>query len=160
MWFFQAICSSILYMRNLLRQVVKYVATMIERLKFVRDCEMQKFGWIKFHLPLFSHSWRSSVTTMLNSLDWPTFESRHLYSKLVMLIIKGYIEVQLSLIPIHTSTRGHSQHLRPPFTSLNNTYIPLCLQQSNFGTIFQKTLLISHLCLILKNLYIVYIVIR
>ena len=66
-----------------------------------------------------------SVTTMLYSLDWPILESRRLYSKLVMVykIINVYIEVpSLSLIPIHTSTRGHSQRFRPPYASCS-TYL-------------------------------------
>ena len=69
-----------------------------------------------------NYSWRSSATTVLNSLDWPTLKSRHLYSKLVMFykIINGHIEVpSLSLIPIHTSTRGHSQLFRPQYASHN-----------------------------------------
>ena len=81
-----------------------------------------------------NYSWRSRVTTMLNSLDWPTLKSRCLYSKLVMFykIINGHIEVpSLSLIPIHTSTRGHSQHFRPPYARLNTylfSFVPLTIK--------------------------------
>jgi len=70
-------------------------------------------------------SWRISVTTMLNSLEWPTLESHQVYSKLVMFykIINNHIEVlSLSLSPMYTSTRGHSQHFRPPRVRLN-TYL-------------------------------------
>jgi len=40
-------------------------------------------------------SWRSSVTTMLISLDWPTLKSRHTYSKLVMFykLINSHIDI-------------------------------------------------------------------
>jgi len=74
---------------------------------------------------LNDYSWRSSVTAMLNSFNWSTLESHHVYSKLVMFykIINSHIQVpSLSLNPIYTSTRGYSQHFRPPYTSLN-TYL-------------------------------------
>ena len=48
-----------------------------------------------------------SVTTMLNSLNWPTLESHRLYSKLVIFykIINGYIEIpSISLFPMLQTT--------------------------------------------------------
>jgi len=74
---------------------------------------------------------------MLNSLDWLTLESRRLYSKLVMFykIIYGYIEVpSISLFPIQTSTRGHSQRFRPPYASRNTdlySFVPSTIKLWN-----------------------------
>ena len=60
--------------------------------------------------------WRSSVTTMLNSLDWPTLESHCAHSKLVSLVPQSNHKVpHLSLNPIYTSTVGHLQCFRPQY---------------------------------------------
>ena len=83
---------------------------------------------IQYIYAMNNYSWSStSVATMLNSLDWPTLKSR-LYSKLVMFykVINGYIELpSISLFPTQTSTRGHSQHFRPPYASCSTySFVP------------------------------------
>jgi len=93
--------------------------------KYVDISALEKVQRTATRYALNNYSWRSSVTAMLNSLNWPTLESCRVYSKLVMFykVIKSHIEVpSLSLNPIFTSTRGHSQRFRPPYASLN-TYL-------------------------------------
>jgi len=125
---------------------------------------LEKVQYTAARYALNDYSWRNSVTAMLKSLEWPTLKPRCVYSKLVMFykIINSHIEVpSLFLNPIHIHQYTHppgvshnvSGHHMP---SLTLTFSPSCLQPLNYGTIFQKTFSISHLCLIFKNLYIAY----
>jgi len=53
---------------------------------------------------LNDYSWRSSVTAMLNSLDWPTLESCHVYSKLVMFQRNNYSRLHEKLYVLYRLT--------------------------------------------------------
>jgi len=66
-------------------------------------------------------SYFSSVTTMLDHLKWPLLEQRRNYLKLIMLY-KILHEVPISLTPLSSSTRGHSQLFITPFAR-TETYL-------------------------------------
>ena len=68
------------------------------------------------------YSWRNSVTAMINSLNWPSLDSHCTYFKLIMFykIINDLIVVpSISLTPMSTSTRHHSQRFRTPYSRIN-----------------------------------------
>jgi len=119
---------------------VYHLRISISQMGIPPTCTLEKVQHIYCSPICTDCSWRGIVTTMLNSLDWPTLESHHAYSNLVMFykIINSHIEVpSLSLSPIYTSTRGHSQHFRPPYARLY-TYLFSFLSSLNYGIIFQK----------------------
>ena len=59
---------------------------------------------------------------MINLLNWPSLDSRRTYFKLIMFykIINYLIIVpSISLTPMFTSSRGHSQHFITPYVRIN-----------------------------------------
>jgi len=58
-------------------------------------------------------SYYSSVTSMLDKLQWPLIEYRRCFSKLIMFykILHGLVDINITLtrlLSLTTSTRGHS----------------------------------------------------
>ena len=86
-------------------------------------CAIEKIQRSVARYTMNNYSWRSSVTNMLTSLNWPSLESRRTFCKLVMFykIINCQIEVpSISLTSMPSVTRGHSQRFRIPQARINS----------------------------------------
>ena len=87
----------------------------------IQSIYVNKLIW-KPYIITYIYSWRSSVTYMLTSLNWPSLESRCTFCKLVMFykIINCQMEVpSISLTSMSSVTRGHSQRFRIPQARIN-----------------------------------------
>ena len=73
---------------------------------------------------LHAYDWRDSVTDMLNTLKWDTFEERRLKARAVMgyRIVHGLVKIpDEQLIPTIVNTRGHNEKFHQ-ITARTNYY--------------------------------------
>ena len=111
-------------------------------------CAIEKIQRSAARYTMNNYSWRSSVTNMLTSLNWPSLESRRTFCKLVMFykIINCQMEVpSISLTSMSSVIRGHSQRFRIPQARINSYLFSFYHPLLNYGTLCQKMWSISHL---------------
>ena len=86
-------------------------------------CAIEKIQRSAARYTMNNYSWRSSVTNMLTSPNWPSLESRRTFCKLVMFykIINCQMEVpSISLTSMSSVTRSHSQRFKIPQARINS----------------------------------------
>ena len=111
-------------------------------------CAIEKIQRSAARYTMNNYSWRSSVTNMLTSLNWPSLESQRTFCKLVMFykIINCQMEVpSISLTSMSSVIRGHSQRFRIPQARINSYLFSFYHPLLNYGTLCQKMWSISHL---------------
>ena len=112
---------------SLVRPILEYAAT-IWSPHLHQKHQIEKVQCSAAHFVTGDFSYRSSVTNMLIQLKWPLLEQRN-FLKLIMFykILHGIVDTTITLIPLSTSTYGHSQRFVTPFARTDtylNSFIP------------------------------------
>jgi len=97
-----------------------YQYSMVSPLPVSNSTARNKVQCSAAHFVTNDFSYYSSVTSMLDQLQWPRLEQRRCFSKLIMF----YKILHGNLILQHLRTRGHSHHSATPWPfSRTDTYL-------------------------------------
>ena len=84
------------------------------------------------------YDYSSSISSILNQLDWPSLAIRRQVSRLVMFykIVNQYVTLELpnEIVLFNTITRGHNMKYRTPFCRVDvykNSFYPVTIRLWN-----------------------------
>ena len=108
-----------------MRPILEYAATIIlwsPHLQYQKH-QIEKIQRSAARFVTDDFPYRSSVTNMFIQLKWPLLEQRRNFLKLIMFykILYGIVDTTITLTPLSTSTRGHSQRFVTAFAG-TDTY--------------------------------------
>ena len=114
---------------SLVRPILEYAVTIWSPHLQYQKHQIEKVQRSAARFVTGDFSYRSSVTNMLIQLKWPLLEQRRNFLKLIMFykILHSIVDATITLTPLSTSTRGHSQRFVTPFAgtdTYSNSFIP------------------------------------
>ena len=107
-----------------------YTKSSTEKLEAIQRCTAR--------FVVSDNDYSSSISNILNQLDWPSLAIRRQVSRLVMFykIVHQYVALELpnEIVLFNTITRGHNMKYRTPFCRVDvykNSFYPVMIRLWN-----------------------------
>lgn len=109
--------TKVLCYTALLRPLMEYACTVWDPHTQSNISKLEKVQRYYARFIFNDYQWRSSVTSMLNQLRWPSLQERRAQFKVIMMyrIANHHVDIPDSyLVPATTTSRGHSMRMLVP----------------------------------------------